>query len=277
MDNSLRKRLAMIKERARRLGEHHRTSSDRGDEDAPCTLADASPGEVHHIDGASFYLIRVHDTDIAADAPSVAERLCLVARRETWPLPSLVFDPGPAMARRIAEERLCFLDIETTGLVPNTYLFLVGLMYLHEGHFVVEQLFAREYDEEVGVLCYLRDIIKRFPMLVTYNGAAFDIPFVQTRMAVARVEDVRPAELVDLLEAAQRHFRDILPNRRLETIERHLRGFGRRGDIPGREIPEAYHEFVRTGNAAKIRRILYHNRMDLLAMAYLVNHLATIA
>ena len=111
-------------------------------------------------------------------------------------------------------------------------------------------------------------------MIVTYNGAGFDVPFLQTRMAVARMEAVKPFEHVDLLEPARECFSDVLPNCRLETVERHLRGSSRTGDIAGRDIPEAYHEFVRTGDARDIGRILYHNRMDLLAMAYLVNHLA---
>jgi len=278
MDNLLRKRLEMIKQRAQR---NNATDDDvaavsTASLDDPLVLEDAARGQEHRIDDERFYLIRREHAHIARDAGDVAQRFARISRRETWPLPSLIYDPGPAMAARIRNDRVCFLDIETTGLSPSTYLFLVGLMFVEDGRFVVEQLFARDYSEETGVLLYLRDMIKKYPMLVTYNGASFDIPFVQTRMAVTRIAGIKPGEHVDLLEAAQRRFKGDLPNCKLETIERHLRGRARRGDIPGWQIPDAYHEFVRSGDAAKIKRILYHNRMDLLAMAYLVNHLADV-
>ena len=253
---------------------HRRLLAIRWPKGKPLELPEIGPGDEREVDGEPFYCFRYEHGEIADDAPDVTERFLAIPRRETWPLTSLIYDPGPAMAARIRAREVCFLDIETTGLSPNTYLFLIGLMYVRDDRFVVEQLFARDYAEERGVLLYLRDLLRRYPMLVTYNGASFDIPFVQTRMTVARVPDVRPAEHVDLLDTGVRAFGDVLPNCRLETIERHLRGFGRTGDIPGRYIPEAYHDFVRTGNARTMGRVLYHNRMDLLAMAYIVNHLA---
>jgi len=267
--------LALIKSRARELSQ-----SNRGQraavlpEGPPLDLLDAAPGREHHIAGELFYLIRLEDAEIADDVPEVTERFLKISQRETWPLISLVKDPGPGMAQRIGNDQLCFLDIETTGLSPSTYVFLCGLMYLEDGRFVVEQLLARDYSEEKGMLAYLGDIVRRYPMIVTYNGAGFDVPFLQTRMKVARLESVTPFEHVDLFDGARERFRDTLPNCKLETIERHLRGVSRVGDIPGREIPEAYHAFVRTGNARDMQRILYHNRMDLLAMAYMINHLA---
>lgn len=276
MDNFLRKRLALIKSRARELSEAQRPlqSAALREGGEPVTLAEAVQGTVYENGGKHFYIVRREGEAIADDAVQVTDRFLKISERETWPLISLIRDPGPGMALRIRNDQLCFLDIETTGLSPNTYVFLCGLMVLDAGRFVVEQLFARDYAEEAAMLAYLGTIVERYPMIVTYNGASFDVPFLQTRMAVARMQAVKPFEHVDLLDAAREHFTGVLPNCRLETIERHLRGFSRTGDIPGRDIPEAYHEFVRTGDARDMRRVLYHNRMDLLAMAYLVNHLA---
>ena len=50
-------------------------------------------------------------------------------------------------------------------------------------------------------------------------------------------------------------------------MESHICGRARHGDIPGAEIPEAYHAFVRTGDAAMIVEILRHNMLDLVTMA----------
>ncbi|MDH3217534.1 MAG: ribonuclease H-like domain-containing protein, partial [Candidatus Krumholzibacteria bacterium] len=274
MDNLLKKRLALIKSRAKQLAQPHRPHRPATVGVEPLALAGAAPGTERVVEGERFYLIHVTGGAIAADAPSVAERFLKISERRTWPLISLIQDPGPDMATRIRNDEICFLDIETTGLSPSTYVFLCGLMYVEDRRFVVEQLFARDYSEEKGMLLHLRDVVGRYPMIVTFNGSGFDVPFLRIRMAVTRVEAVTPFEHVDLFDTAKEHFADVLADCKLETIERHLRGFKRRGDISGWEIPQAYHEFVRTGDAGDIRRILYHNRMDLLAMAYLVNYLA---
>lgn len=276
MENRLKKQLALIKARARQMpgASRRRREHDDGADEPPCTLAEAAPGEAILAGGEPLYRIRLEGVSIAGDAPAVAAAFRRIPNRRTWPLISLVRDPGPDMARRIRANEVCFFDIETTGLAPNTYVFLCGVMVVEGDHFVVEQLLARDYGEEAGILRYLRGVMTRYPMFVTYNGEHFDMPFVRTRMAVARVEEPPRLQHVDLIRAARRNFAGTLPDCRLETVERHLRGTSRQGDIPGAEIPGAYHEFVRTGDARRIKRILYHNRMDLLAMVYIINHLA---
>jgi len=78
-----------------------------------------------------------------------------------------------------------------------------------------------------------------------------------------------PAHL-DLLHVCRRIWRDVLPNCRLQTLERRICGRVRTADIPGSEIPEAYHEYVRTGNALEMLDVLEHNRQDLLTLAELM-------
>ena len=43
----------------------------------------------------------------------------------------------------------------------------------------------------------------------------------------------------------------------------------RRGDLGGAEIPVAYHDFVRTGEAGQIGAILHHNALDLATLVEL--------
>ncbi|HLF22992.1 MAG TPA: ribonuclease H-like domain-containing protein, partial [Burkholderiales bacterium] len=73
----------------------------------------------------------------------------------------------------------------------------------------------------------------------------------------------------------RRVYRPGLPNVRLVTVERHLRGVERVDDIPSRFIPRAYHEYVRTRDARIMRNVVYHNRMDLFTMAVILNRLAS--
>ena len=60
---------------------------------------------------------------------------------------------------------------------------------------------------------------------------------------------------------------------KLQTLEHRVCGRRRSGDIPGAEIPAAYHAFVRTGNAAEMSLIIKHNRLDLLTLAELLTKL----
>jgi uncharacterized protein YprB with RNaseH-like and TPR domain len=271
MEKSLKRRLELLKKRAKEIQEIYRARlglPEEADTDSPCTLAEAGPGEERAIEGAPFYLFQTRCENVVDDAADLTRCFEKAVGWGSW--------EGIAacnVAERRAAGEFCFFDIETTGLSPNTYAFLCGMMYLEDGCFVIDQAFARDYSEEEGMLRHVEQVYRRFPVVVTYNGTSFDVPFVGTRMAVARIAAEGPANHVDLIAAARRAFADELPNCRLETIERHLRGTARAGDIPGAEIPAAYHDFVRTGNAARIKRILYHNRMDLIAMVSLVDRL----
>ncbi|MGM0491216.1 MAG: ribonuclease H-like domain-containing protein, partial [Planctomycetota bacterium] len=60
-----------------------------------------------------------------------------------------------------------------------------------------------------------------------------------------------------------------LPDCKLQTLERHVCRRRRTGDIPGREIPSAYHDFVRSGDAWLIRGVLHHNALDLVTLLQL--------
>lgn len=275
MENLLRKRLGFIKERARALREVYAVRRDQFLDDVgpPVDLESAVQGREQHAANEPFYLVRVEDADISDDAPAIAERFGgLSGRSVRLEFPKDMFRPPAVYA--IDLEKICLFDIETTGLVPNTYVFLCGFMFYENGRFVVEQVLARDYAEEAGLLHYTRHMIEKYPTLITFNGENFDVPFVKARMAVTHVNFQPPREHIDLFGPSRKAFHGVLPNHKLATIEHHLRGRGREGDIPGRDIPAAYHRFVRSGDARRMKRIIYHNRMDLLAMAVLVNYLA---
>jgi uncharacterized protein YprB with RNaseH-like and TPR domain len=170
-------------------------------------------------------------------------------------------------------ERVCYLDIETTGLRMSP-LFLVGLMYTSVnasgGRLVVDQLFARDYSEEEAVLGFLADSMPRFDILVTFNGITFDVPYIQERMTVHRMAFAPPPVHIDLLPLARSVVGGRTPNHRLQTLETHFCKRKRVGDIAGADIPAAYHEFVRTHDAKDMANIVHHNRLDLVTMLQLV-------
>jgi uncharacterized protein YprB with RNaseH-like and TPR domain len=254
------------------------------------TIDEVAPGAVRAVSDHTCWVVTARGGGVDAVAELEASRF---ARLTAWPEHVTVGTAGVrgrGMRRGTREarahgrggdadtpfdpEKVLFLDIETAGLSANTYLFLCGVMYLEGDEWVCEQVFARDYAEETGVLLYIRDLMERFDTVVTYNGQSFDLPFIRTRMAVHRIGDITRLASVDLLHTTRRVFREILPNRRLITVERHLRRVSREGDIPGRYIPDAWHDFVATGDARAMRHVLYHNRMDLFTMAVILTHLS---
>lgn len=171
-----------------------------------------------------------------------------------------------------------FLDIESTGLWASQPLFMVGMLYYRQDSLVAEQYFARHYREEKALLEAVDRVLKRFKVVVTYNGKRFDLPYITGRAVAHRLFYRYEHYHVDLLYHARRHLKHLLPDCRLTTLEEYLLDFRREGDIPGYLIPETYHRFVKTGDIALVQPILEHNRLDLLAMArlfYLANPLYT--
>ena len=164
------------------------------------------------------------------------------------------------------DEALLFVDLETCGF-SGTPVFLIGVMYLAADDFCIEQLLARDYSEEIGILTRFSALVAGHPHLITFNGKTFDWPFLADRATLHGVDLPAPAAHCDLLHIARRRFRSSLPDCRLQTLERYVCGRLRSGDIPGSEIPAAYHAFVRGGDARQLRDIVHHNFLDLVTMA----------
>jgi uncharacterized protein YprB with RNaseH-like and TPR domain len=170
---------------------------------------------------------------------------------------------------QLGPRKSIFLDIETTGL-GGSPLFLVGLLLYHGHELFLRQLFARDYSEEKPLLQYLLDLLGKFELVVTFNGKAFDIPYIKDRCSFNLLPYRLEFHHLDLLHEYRRRWRNILPDCRLLTLESRICCRDRVDDIPGRDIPGAYHDFVRTGDARQIKDILYHNALDLLTMSELV-------
>jgi len=180
-------------------------------------------------------------------------------------------------------ERLLYLDIETCGLAGEP-IFLVGLLGWADGGLRLAQFLARDYAEEGPMLAGAWQALADADCLVTYNGKTFDVPTLGARSLACGLFDLPPCPThVDLLPEARRRWKGVLPNCRLQTIETAVCGRRRHGDVPGADIPAAYHAFVRSRQSAAPRRrgrdlrrlqgILHHNALDLVTLADLVTRL----
>jgi uncharacterized protein YprB with RNaseH-like and TPR domain len=167
----------------------------------------------------------------------------------------------------------CFLDLETTGF-SSSPLFLAGTLFQQAGQLRVRQLLARDYSEEAAVIAELDELLSGFAFCVTFNGKSFDIPYLRERAKYHRIALGASPEQFDLLHHSRRQWKHSLPNCRLITLEWHILGRRRVGDVPGWEVPCIYHEFVHTKDARKIKNVLQHNLIDVLSMAELFVSLA---
>jgi hypothetical protein len=181
--------------------------------------------------------------------------------------------------------RLAFFDIETTGLSggTGTYVVLAGLGTYEETEpgcppaFRMRQYFLADLAHEQAMLSMLAADTARFDGLVTYNGRSFDVPFVETRLTLARVPSPYPRLAhFDLLHPVRRLYRHRMPGCRLAEAERRLLKIERADDVPGWLIPQLYFDYLRAGRASPLRGVFRHNAEDVLSLVGVLAALATL-
>ena len=237
-------------------------------------LEEAVPGREVVVAKGSLYLIEDDAERFLAGDEDFAAATDLFFRRGSVNREHLErLDERLGGIADLSPERLLFLDIETAGF-HGSCLFLIGLLGYEGGRFKVTQLFARDYAEEAAVLEYLRRYYRRSHVVVTFNGRAFDLPFIADRAVIHRVSLKPPKAEVDLLHVARRIWKGSVPDCRLGTLELCVCGRRRVGDLPSHLIPQAYHDFVETGDARLMVDVVRHNAYDLVTMAHLLAKMA---
>jgi hypothetical protein len=163
---------------------------------------------------------------------------------------------------------LLFIDLETLGLFSRPIV-LFGLAEVQGGSLQITQFLLRGIDEELAALSAVHELLGDERVIVSFNGKAFDVPYLLERSAFYG----RPAGIsnphYDLLHIARKRWRHQVPDCRLGTLEQHLFGVRRTGDIPGAMVPEFYETYLTTGNPGPLVPIVTHNRQDLVSLARL--------
>ena len=168
--------------------------------------------------------------------------------------------------------RMLFLDTETTGLGgPGTYVFLVGMGYVEDDAFVVEQHFIRSPDEEAAMLQLIAETLPQWPTMTTFNGVSFDLPLLRARMKAHDIQvDLRKILHCDLIYGARRLWQRQLPNCRLQTLERYILDLKRQGDVPSSEVPGLYLDYLESREIASLEAVFHHNVLDIISLAGLM-------
>lgn len=175
--------------------------------------------------------------------------------------------------------RCLFLDTETTGLSggAGTVAFLVGVGFVENDSFVIEQYLMRDYADEPELIDRLADRMDGFDCVCTFNGKTFDMPLLEARFTMCRMRRRwRELENLDLLTPSRRTWKLRLGSCRLSRLEELVLGMPRTDDLPGSEVPQRYFEYLKTGDLSLLDDIVRHNRQDIATLATLLVKLCEI-
>lgn len=159
-------------------------------------------------------------------------------------------------------------DIETTGLSPTTsQVVLAGFAIpLSDDEIRIIQFFAENIDEEKDVLIHVQELIKSLDLVVTFNGASFDIPFVSKRCSLYNISVEKDIYNLDIYKIIK-NFSDLgkmLPNLKQKTVENFLGlSFQRKDEISGKESIDLYLNYMLNPSETLLETILLHNSDDI--------------
>jgi len=178
---------------------------------------------------------------------------------------------------RLPASNLLFFDTETTGLAggTGTRAFMIGAADWETGALRIRQLTIANMAAETAMLDAFQTWLTPETILVSYNGKCYDAPLLATRYRLARrANPLAGLVHVDLLYPSRRRWRGMYENCRLATIERMVLRVAREDDLPGAQAPAAWLSYLRGSSAENLRRVLTHNRQDVLSMSQLLRHLS---
>lgn len=115
---------------------------------------------------------------IAGYKKAYFDRQLLKARANLYATNSVFFDevlPKTEHWRlyEFFKDESCFLDIETTGLSNYSHITLIGL---YDGINTKTMINGINFDVKA-----LKEELKKYKLIVTFNGATFDLPFIRKR------------------------------------------------------------------------------------------------
>lgn len=162
------------------------------------------------------------------------------------------------------------MDIEATGLDRSRCkAVLIGLLMRTDKGVTITQFLAENHYEEDKVLDAAMDYLEKnnAGYLVTYNGCAYDVPFLNARLDanfMGRHIGMYHFDLYRFLCKCT-DMRKRVERMSQMSIEDHYGIFSDRGDtITGRESVALFDQYALSGNSTVEKIILTHNREDVL-------------
>ena len=201
-------------------------------------------------------------------------RLASCLEQDSDVLAQLCFSKSSAPKTSISSssfdlKKTVFIDCETTGLAGGvgTYAFLVGIGYFLDHEFLIKQYFMRDFDEEGAVLLAVSQELKNFKSLASYNGKCYDLPLLENRSVVNRIDfDPTAWSHLDLLFPSRRLWKRRIQDCSLSNVEQQILNVKREIDIPSYLIPQIYFDYLRSGRTDQLIPVFHHNIYDILSL-----------
>ncbi|GAA0721700.1 ribonuclease H-like domain-containing protein [Clostridium malenominatum] len=161
---------------------------------------------------------------------------------------------------------IAFFDIETTGFSKEEdKIILISLgKYLENDIYSIKQYFAENIEDEKNILLEFGKDIARFDKWCSFNGIAFDEPFIKNKLYKNKLEVNLPEEHIDLYRRIRPYHKQLgLQRCNLKSVEKYL-GIKRKDTIDGGLSVILYNEYIRTRDEEIKEKILLHNYEDVL-------------
>lgn len=165
-----------------------------------------------------------------------------------------------------------FLDIETTGLASmRSHLYLVTILFRSEMHQWFLDQPAEEKNLLIAVLSFLEKQFPFAPTLVTYNGRAFDLRYLEKKCTFYGLMPIfRKLEHLDLFHLLRPFGQAFgLPSLRQRDWEKYLH-LDRKDDFSGKELISDYQDYLRSRSKDLLERLFLHNLEDVKHMTGLL-------
>ncbi len=178
--------------------------------------------------------------------------------------PQLPGEPDERNLRRV------YIDTETTGLSggSGTLAFLIGVAVVKDDALDLTQFLMTRFAAEAASLAAFAATLTPDDQLVSYNGRSYDQPLLLSRYRIQGLPHPFGGLLhLDLLQPVRRLFSKRWSDCRLQTLEQNLLGFDRVDDLPGSAAPDAWFNFIRSGQEAALIKALEHNQQDIVSLA----------
>ena len=161
-------------------------------------------------------------------------------------------------------------DIETTGLSPSRdKVILTGILLVSGGTAKAIQFFAESPDDEKEVIEKTAAALTQADFVITYNGKSFDLPFIKKRaekLGAGPFPDIYDLDLYTVIRSYS-DLGSLLNSLSQKSIEDYLGIPDKRSDrISGFQSIKHYEHYVTTGSFDDEKKIILHNRDDILQL-----------
>ena len=148
--------------------------------------------------------------------------------------------------RKFKMDTIAYLDVEATGFdFEYDKIVLISLgYYLNEDQFKVVQFFAESPLDEVSLLKEFKKAMSNFKTWCSFNGTAFDEPFIMKRMNKFNLNFRLPSEHIDLFRIIRPFYKKMgMKGCSLKNVEQ-FTGIHRKDEISGARSVELYNEYL---------------------------------